>query len=60
MTPAKKKYGVQIQIRLPNDLIEKVGVEADRMLISKAAVIRLIVAEYFREKQVNQRPDDGS
>ena len=51
MTPAKKKYSVQIQIRLPNDLIEKVGVEADQWLISKAAVIRKIVAEYFREKE---------
>ena len=51
MTLTEKKYGVQIQIRLPADLIEKVGVEVDRMLISKAAVIRLIVAEYFREKE---------
>ena len=51
MIPAEKKYGIQIQVRIPADLMAQVEAEADRWLISKAAVIRKIVAEYFREKE---------
>ena len=51
MTATEKKYGVQIYIRIPVELDAKLNAEAEGWYVCKAAVIRKILAEYFREKE---------
>lgn len=54
MTPAGKRYGTRLQVELPPELFEKVDALSEAWLTSRAAVIRRIISDYFKEKIVTE------